>query len=158
MRLKTLKLSLIYSFTTITVVSSQSTSNCIAELQTINPQSDLDVLSNCVTLSGSLDFGRDIINATIKGIQTTRGALRIPYGAKVQRLEAPDLSFIGGIMHLNGALNLTVLRMPSLTNVGSLRLTRPTESPYPYPTQPTISPYHHPANQPEDYIEVFEDD
>ncbi|KAK6355949.1 hypothetical protein TWF718_000326 [Orbilia javanica] len=123
MRFKTPNIPLIYFylFTTITGVYSQSL-NCTAELQTVNSQSDLDALSNCVTLSGSINFGRDIVNATIRGIQTIRGALRIPYGANVQRLEAPNLSFVGGIMQVTGALNLTVLSMPSLANVGSLRL------------------------------------
>ncbi|KAK6515085.1 hypothetical protein TWF506_007434 [Arthrobotrys conoides] len=123
MRLKQPKfyvLSFLTTITSITRVSSQ-TFNCTAELQTVNSQSDLDELSNCGTLSGSLSLGRDIVNATINGIQTIRGAFRIPYGAKVQRVEAPDLAFIGGIMHLNGALNLTFLNMPSLANVGSIR-------------------------------------
>ncbi|KAK6337351.1 hypothetical protein TWF730_002753 [Orbilia blumenaviensis] len=114
---------LIYLLTIVTGIASvysQSTA-CTAEIRTVNSQEDLDALSDCVTLTGSLDFGRDIVNATIKGIQTIRGALRIPYGAKIQRLEAPELSFVGGIMHLNGALNLTRLYMPSLANVGSLR-------------------------------------
>ncbi|KAF3229617.1 hypothetical protein TWF106_000006 [Orbilia oligospora] len=39
----------------------------------------------------------------------------------LERLEAPDLSFIGGIMQINGALNLTDMRMPNLANVGALR-------------------------------------
>ncbi|KAK6500163.1 hypothetical protein TWF481_010515 [Arthrobotrys musiformis] len=126
MRFKTPKLSLISLLTIINIITrvhSQSTTsaNCTAELLTINSQSELDALSSCVTLSGSINFGRDIVNATINGIQTIRGALRVTYGAKVQRLIAPDLSFVGGILQISGALNLTVLSMPSLANVGSLR-------------------------------------
>ncbi|KAF3104457.1 hypothetical protein TWF569_000104 [Orbilia oligospora] len=126
MRLKPPKLSILSAYvyfltTSITQVSSQSSLNCTAETQTANSQSDLDALSECVTLSGSLTIGRDIVNATINGIQTIRGAFRILYGAKVERLEAPDLSFIGGIMQINGALNLTDMRMPNLANVGALR-------------------------------------
>ncbi|KAK6530945.1 hypothetical protein TWF281_007777 [Arthrobotrys megalospora] len=104
----------------ITGVYSQS-ADCAAQNRTVNSQADLDALSDCVTLTGNLDFGSDIVNATINGIQTIRGSLTVPYSAKIQRLIAPDLSFIGGIIHIKGALNLTVLRMPSLANLGAIR-------------------------------------
>ncbi|KAF3940488.1 hypothetical protein ABW19_dt0206330 [Dactylella cylindrospora] len=95
---------------------------CDEETRTANSQLDLDKLQPCVTLKGNLVLGPGLRTAALRGVQTIRGDLTSEGNENLEEIQAPNLSFIGGLLSITDSANFSALSMPSLANLGSLRL------------------------------------
>ncbi|EWC45835.1 hypothetical protein DRE_04842 [Drechslerella stenobrocha 248] len=93
---------------------------CSATTNVVQSQADLDALSTCTTLSGSLVFGPDLVQAQIDGIRTIRGDLIIANALLLQSLTAPQLASIEGKWNMTSLTVLNSLTFSSLRSVGEI--------------------------------------
>ncbi len=95
-------------------------SSCSFSTKTITAQSQLDSLSDCNAVGGTIKISGSIGSASIAGIKQIQGSLIVSNATSLTSLTADSLEWIQDEFGLTDLTTLSTLSFPVLTKVGSI--------------------------------------
>mgnify|MGYP003361629360 CR=1 FL=1 len=108
--------------TTTTSSSSTSIPSSCTVTATATAQSDLDSLSSCKTISGTLALSGSLVNPSLSGVETIKGGLSIDNSDDIVSFTADSLKEITGDMVMQNLTSIQTVSLSSLTSVSSVSL------------------------------------
>ncbi|KAL6939636.1 hypothetical protein ACO0RG_003481 [Hanseniaspora osmophila] len=112
---------------TLTAAASNSTSSasvpssCTVK-NVATAQSDLDNLSSCSTIVGTLTIGDDLENPTLSNVQEIQGTLNVTGSSNIVSFSAEDLETITENLDMIDLTSILTISLPKLSTVGTINL------------------------------------
>jgi len=102
--------------------SSNSSSQCSNSTFTIQSQSDLDALTGCTTVTGTININAVAIDTVTipASVETVNGDVNVQQISSLTTFTASGLKSITGTFQLLNLTGLQTLTAPSLTSVGGI--------------------------------------
>ncbi|KAL6942174.1 hypothetical protein ACO0QE_003340 [Hanseniaspora vineae] len=85
-------------------------------------QSDLDSLSSCSTIVGTLTIGEDLENPSLSNVQEIQGSLNVTGSSNIVSFAAADLETITQNLDMIDLTSILTISLPKLTTVDTINL------------------------------------
>ena len=95
---------------------------CFKAEYKIRTAGELAIISDCAVISGSVhitDFDSDVLY--MGSIEEVKGDLTVTNSSRLLRMDAPELTSVGGVLELNTLNSLTTLSFPRLESVETMK-------------------------------------